>query len=174
MTEDINELYNMVKLPSAFKKYSIGITPHLPIITDKNIQDGFITRYFCKYISSNSIEITEVDEQTYKKIQKNPLYQTISLMWKIVGKKYDYVINSDCCSNKLLLIITEDGKRLSLTPAEFGARAGSPNDVILDRDEYIIGFGVQTENRKIVEFADLTMVGIRRYLTNYTDFWQGE
>lgn len=170
---DINELYTLVKKEKAFDKFRIGIQPYKPILIEKNFRDGFVTRYFAKYIPASSISITEIDESTYKQIKKNPLYQTIEVRWKILGKLNDYVINKDCCGNAPITIVEQTGNIINLTPEQFNSRKNRIEDKIIT-DKYIIGFGIATENRKNVEYADLTMTGLLRYITNYTEFWQGE
>lgn len=170
---DINELYNLVKKEKSFDKFKIGVKPYKPILTEKNFRDGFVTRYFAKYIPASNIVITEIDESTFKQVKKNPLYQTIEVRWKIIGKLNDYVINKDCCGNKPITVIEQTGNILNLTPDQFNSRRTRVEDKVI-ADKYIIGYGVTTENRKNVEFADLTMTGLIRYIIDYTEFWQGE
>jgi hypothetical protein len=168
-----DELYRLVKSDAQFKKYNITPTPYRPIISESNLNDGFIQRYFCKYVPASNVDIQEVDEFVFKSLKKNPFYQTIKVKWKIVGRLNDYIINPDCCNNRKILIIEQTGTRLNLSPDEFNKRKQKIGDKI-EADGYIIGFGVETENRKNIEHADLTMTGLIRYIRNYTEYWQGE
>lgn len=172
MAENINDLYSLIKKEKDFTKYTLTVKPYIPILTEDNLTDGFITRYFARYVPASSITITEVNQSSYKNIKKNPLYQVIEVVWKIKGKLYDYVVNPDCCGNRDIVIIEQTGQRKVLTPQEFNVTPKKLEDKII-ADGYIIGFGIQTENRKAIEYADLTMPGLRRYITNYTEFWQG-
>lgn len=170
---DINELYSIVKKEKTFDKFKIGVKPYRPILTEKNFRDGFVTRYFAKYVPASSVNITEIDETSFKQVKKNPLYQTIEVRWKILGKLDNYVINKDCCGNKSITIIEQTGNILNLTPDQFNNRPTNITDKVISNG-YLIAFGTTTENRKNIEHADLTMTGLIRYVTNYTEFWQGE
>jgi hypothetical protein len=170
---DINELYSLVKREKNFDKFKIPVRLYKPVLTEKNFRDGFVERYFAKYTPSPSLNITEVDEFTFKQLRKNPMYQIIELRWQIVGKKNNYIINKDCCNNKPITIIEQTGTIFNLTPAEFGARNFKVGDRIVSNG-YNIALGIESQNRKSIEFADLTMPGLIRYITNYTEYWQGE
>jgi hypothetical protein len=170
---DINELYSLIKREKTFDKFKIPVRLYKPVLTEKNFRDGFVERYFAKYIPSPTISITEVDDITFKQLRKNPMYQTIEVRWKIVGKKNDYIINKDCCNNKPITIIEQTGNILNLTPSEFSNRKSKIGDKIVSNG-YTVRFGIESENRKNIEFADLTMPGLIRYITNYTEYWQGE
>ncbi len=172
MSENINDLYSLVKKEKNFNKYTISAKQYFPVLTEDNLTDGFITRYFARYVPASSITILEVNESSYKNIKKNPLYQVIELVWKIKGRLYDFVVNPECCGDRSIIIVEQTGQRRVLTPQEFNATPKKIEDKVI-ADGYIIGFGIQTENRKAVEYADLTMPGLRRYITNYTEFWQG-
>jgi hypothetical protein len=172
MSENINDLYSLVKKEKDFVKYTLGVKPYVPVLTEDNLTDGFITRYFARYVPASSITITEVNEPSYKNIKKNPLYQTIEVVWKIKGKLYDFVVNPDCCGNREIIIVEQTGQRKVVTPQQFNSIPKKVEDKVI-ANGYIIGFGTQTENRKAIEYADLTMPGLRRYITNYTEFWQG-
>ncbi len=58
-----------------------------PKITQEDLFNGFVTRYFVRSISTNAI--TEIDSVQFGKFKSNPLYQTLELPWLIVGRAYD-------------------------------------------------------------------------------------
>jgi len=170
---DINELYSLVKKEKSFDKYKIPVKLYRPILIEKNFRDGFVQRYFAKYIPAPTITITEIDEPTFKQLNKNPMYQTIEVRWLILGKKNDYIVNKDCCNNKPITVIEQTGNILNLTPSEFGQRKSKVGDKIVSNG-YTVALGVETQNIKSIQFLDLTMPGLIRYITNYTEYWQGE
>lgn len=57
-----------------------------PIVTDRDLKFGSITRYFAKYVSSHGI--TEIDKQQYTILKSNPYYITIEIPWIITGNLY--------------------------------------------------------------------------------------
>lgn len=71
-----------------------------PRITQRNISDGYVMRYFVTHISI--FRIIEVDSTQYNTLKFDPLYRTLQLKWVIGG-----VANN---------ITTTDGKTL------FGAK----------------------------------------------------
>jgi hypothetical protein len=60
-----------------------------PKITQADIDNGFVIRYFVRNLSTRAI--TEVDNAQYIAFQSNPLYQTLQLSWIITGRAYDTV-----------------------------------------------------------------------------------
>lgn len=58
-----------------------------PKITDTELANGYVTRYFVKYISSN--KIVEVDKTQYGVFKENPSFQTLELKWIIGGTDND-------------------------------------------------------------------------------------
>jgi hypothetical protein len=57
------------------------ITSHMFKPTESDIQKGQVTRYFSKKINGNPIIIKEIDQDTFKTLQSNPLYQTIAILF---------------------------------------------------------------------------------------------
>lgn len=172
MSDNINDLYKLVKPDRLFKKYTTIAIPYQPYVTKQNYEDGFMVRYFARHVPSINNNITEIDEKNFKVLKQNPLYQLIDVKWKIRGRLYDFIVNASCCNNKPIVIIEQTGNRYTVTPEEFNNISKKIEDKII-ADGYIIGYGIQTENRKTVEFVDLTMPGMIRYIKNYTEFWQG-
>ena len=61
-----------------------------PKITERNITDGYVMRYFVKQISSK--KVIEVDKNQYDVFKNNPFYQNLEMKWVIGG--YDKDITS--------------------------------------------------------------------------------
>jgi hypothetical protein len=60
-----------------------------------DFQKGYSIRYFSKQVNNNnSVLIKEIDEQTYKKLQGNSLYQTLSLKYYVMTKTADNPSNT--------------------------------------------------------------------------------
>ena len=50
--------------------------------SNEQIEQGFMTRYFAKKTSSSSLlDIKEIDQDTFKTISKDPLYQTLRIQY---------------------------------------------------------------------------------------------
>ena len=54
-----------------------------PKITQTDINNGYVTRYFLRHISTKLI--TEVDKRQYEAFKNNVLYEKIDLEWSIMG-----------------------------------------------------------------------------------------
>lgn len=54
-----------------------------PKISLKNIQDGYVTRYFLRHVSRR--DVLEVDKKQYDIFSRNAFYETFSLKWFILG-----------------------------------------------------------------------------------------
>lgn len=65
--------------------------PTPPTITNVDIDKGYITRYFLKFLS-NKIVI-EINKSQFDIFAKNSLYQTISFKWYITGNIEDRTDN---------------------------------------------------------------------------------
>ena len=61
-----------------------------PKITERNITDGYVMRYFVKQISSK--KVIEVDKNQYDVFKNNPFYENLEMKWVIGG--YDKDITS--------------------------------------------------------------------------------
>ena len=60
-----------------------------PKITDRDISNGYVTRYFVKFVSHN--KITEIDELQYPNFVNKVLYQSLEIQWLIGGTDVDTV-----------------------------------------------------------------------------------
>jgi hypothetical protein len=54
-----------------------------PKVTQDDIVNGYVTRYFVRNTSTRVV--TEIDKTQYQSFRKNPLYQTLTLQWEILG-----------------------------------------------------------------------------------------
>jgi hypothetical protein len=66
--------------------FPIGMKPS---ISKSDIQLGYITRYFVKFVSDT--QIYEVDNTQYNIFVKNPFYTAIQLKWYITGQIEDII-----------------------------------------------------------------------------------
>lgn len=48
-------------------------------------QRGILLRYFCRPTVRKAGEIKEISKETYDRLQRNPLYTTLEIVWKIGG-----------------------------------------------------------------------------------------
>lgn len=62
---------------------------YMPTPADTDYTKGYITRYFIKRVNGDGSTIKELSLENYSKIQKDPLYSTLALTWKISGKLED-------------------------------------------------------------------------------------
>lgn len=62
-----------------------------PKISDIDVSNGYVMRYFVKFISHT--KITEVDKNQYSKFLTNPFYETLELRWIIGGIDNDFTKN---------------------------------------------------------------------------------
>jgi len=60
-----------------------------PKITQDDISNGFVKRYFVRNISTKLI--TEVDKNQYVSFQSNPLFELLEIPWIITGFAKDTV-----------------------------------------------------------------------------------
>lgn len=53
--------------------------------TEEELNRGFVTRYFSKKLNETPIIIKEIDENSYKELQQNYIYQVILIKWSTVS-----------------------------------------------------------------------------------------
>jgi hypothetical protein len=58
-------------------------TQYFPIITQDNLRDGYLYRYFAKVVNQN--DIVEINEYDYEQIKDNPRFVIAKIKWKIIG-----------------------------------------------------------------------------------------
>lgn len=76
---------------SNIKKVKSFLVPSsfIPTPTESDYSKGVITRYFIKRKNGKADTIKEVSESDYNLVADNPLYQRITLIWKITGRLKD-------------------------------------------------------------------------------------
>ena len=79
---DINQKRNKMPSPVANR----------PKVTKEDIANGYVTRYFAKFISGN--KVIEIDEKQFEKFQGDTYHKTLQLKWIIGGNDLD-VVSSD-------------------------------------------------------------------------------
>lgn len=76
-----------------------------PQITNKNITDNSVTRYFVQSISTT--RIYEVDKRQYDWFTNTPYYTTVKLPWIIVGNMETKTLNGH-----VILSVEEQNKNI--------------------------------------------------------------
>lgn len=77
----------------SFLKQEIIPQSYFPVLTDKDYDVGYITRYFSKRSGGNAKDIKELSAKGYSDISSNVLYISTSLTWKITGPLHDQIID---------------------------------------------------------------------------------
>lgn len=78
------------KVPKSFSEINtVNISPFIPKITKADVDNNFITRYFCRRVNDPKSDIVEVSEQDFNKLKNSSLYLTISIPWRISGRLDD-------------------------------------------------------------------------------------
>lgn len=90
---DQNVYQGVAKPPKYFgtdPRYSLAYD-FVPTVTTSDIDKQSFTRYFARSVSSDHQigEIIEINKTQYDQLKKVPLYQVVSLPWRIVGKISD-------------------------------------------------------------------------------------
>ena len=67
--------------------------PKLPIITQRDVENKYITRYFVRLVNDKDY-VVEIDKVQYEEFKENPRFVTTQLKWKIVGKKETVKMNT--------------------------------------------------------------------------------
>lgn len=80
-TQELQELLN------------ISLIPVRPVVTQQDAQRGYITRYFTRPVNDKT-NITELDKDQYDNLKSNPRFISVSLKWKIVGKRETKMFSS--------------------------------------------------------------------------------
>lgn len=63
------------------------ISTHIPNPSEKDYGRGYIARYFAQNVSDINSPIFEINENTFTRIQSNPLYTSVSIKWRLTGPK---------------------------------------------------------------------------------------
>lgn len=82
-------LYNSIAKPPR-SLLPVETLQHTPVISRKDIENGEITRYFCRKTNHKSAaDILEVSKQTYDSIKLNSMYSVVEMRWIIKGRVLD-------------------------------------------------------------------------------------
>jgi hypothetical protein len=87
-------------------------TQSLPIVTQTDAKNGFITRYFVRQVTDKGF-IVEVDNSQYEELKENPRFVTTTVKWKIVGKKQNMTL-----LNGVTIYGVEDTNRVVVSEAD--------------------------------------------------------
>lgn len=90
--ELLNKIYKKdeVSLKEILDKMPV---PKLPIITQRDVENKYITRYFVRLVNDRDY-VVEVDKTQYEEFKENPRFLTTQIKWKIVGKKETLKMNT--------------------------------------------------------------------------------
>jgi hypothetical protein len=69
-------------------------TPMPPVITQSDVREGFVIRYFIHQVTDNTF-ILEIDKYQYEHFKENPRFAVTKIKWKIVGKKETIALNNN-------------------------------------------------------------------------------
>jgi hypothetical protein len=87
-------------------------TQSLPIVTQTDAKNGFITRYFVRQVTDKNF-IVEVDNSQYEELIENPRFVTAKIKWQIVGKKQTLQKN-----NGIYMYGVEDINRIAVSEVD--------------------------------------------------------
>jgi hypothetical protein len=77
-------IYNdIANIPSSLLGPSF--TEYTPRVTQEDIDKQYIIRYFTRQVNVRIGEITEINKDVYNDLQKNSLWQTVMVTWRIAG-----------------------------------------------------------------------------------------
>lgn len=91
-------LFNKIPFLNSLSKQQ-ELRPTILTISNHEYQRGFVTRYFAKKLNVDGIQIFEITQQDHNDIinktgKYHPIYQSISMDWKITGPDRDNFDNS--------------------------------------------------------------------------------
>lgn len=133
------------------------LTPHnnRPKITQTDINNGYVTRYFVRNISTKVV--TEIDKKQYEAYKNNSLYERLELPWIISGFANN-IISTDGqiiygAKHKNAVTICFYERRMPGLTRLFGGLSCPPVDINPKLLEYSQG----TMNTKLLEYFQGTM-----------------
>jgi len=130
--DTLNKLYKPSKAKNIAEFLETSPRVVKPVVTVEDAKQKYITRYFIRQVTDKNY-VMEIDSTQYEQFSENPLYITVEVKWKIVGKKES-----------------------------------------IKKSQYVVIPGVEEQNKNAVIDADLTFGGLRRYITNYLEYWFAE
>lgn len=118
--EEAARTYNSIKTPPKSLTIAYDILDYYPTTSHRDIDNGYVMRYFVSQVNHKNGEITEIDSKTYQRLRKNPLYRTVSVEWKITGPLQD---------------VKGDGRPNSATVRVTGVLSANKKAVMLAEEE---------------------------------------
>lgn len=90
---DSNRYKNISKI--AVRDYvSPKIRAYIPTLNENDYSNGYIRRYFVQKINDKSSPIYEVSEKEYSRVLTKPLYNGVTVKWRISGPISETFTNS--------------------------------------------------------------------------------
>lgn len=91
--DNLDNLYMIDKYKKIIQNsndFEIGnFKTYKPIISDVDLKNGYITRYFIQRRNDNTAYIYEIDLKTYLNYTDSFYYKSVKLDWKIKGDESD-------------------------------------------------------------------------------------
>lgn len=95
---NLDRYNDIVNLSTEFKETTI--VPYIPKITEIDIENGYITRFFIQKANDKDAVIYEIRKKSISKFSNNSFYIVTSLDWRIRGTEEE-VKKSNSISVKL-------------------------------------------------------------------------
>jgi hypothetical protein len=96
MSIDYTMLNKLFASPVERKAWATILTnipvPYKPEITQSDVRDGFMHRYFVRRVNDIN-NIVEIDKSQYTAFKKNPLYVVADVRWRIIGRANTLISN---------------------------------------------------------------------------------
>lgn len=86
---DHDKIYKKSPKNTNLDKIEVVLEEDRPIITDIDVQNGYIIRYFICRLSDPQLEIYEVNKHVYDNLKSIPLFLSIDINWKIKDESND-------------------------------------------------------------------------------------
>lgn len=90
---DTNRYIKISKL-SKWEYNAPKIRTIIPEPTENDYLNGYIQRYFVQKINDKSASIYEVSDTEYNRVLTKPIYNGVSIKWRITGPISESLINS--------------------------------------------------------------------------------
>lgn len=90
---DTNRYIKISKL-SKWEYSAPKIRTIIPEPTENDYLNGYIQRYFVQKINDKSASIYEVSDTEYNRVLTKPIYNGVSIKWRITGPISESLINS--------------------------------------------------------------------------------
>jgi hypothetical protein len=90
---DTNRYIKISKLPR-WEYSAPSIRAFIPVPTENDYLNGYIRRYFVQKINDKSAAIYEVSDIEYGRVLTKPMYEGVSIKWRISGPLSEQLTNS--------------------------------------------------------------------------------